>query len=517
MKRLLIASVLVLSLLVSSASACTMIYAGPANTTDGAMLYGRSEDYYNSNNKLFIKVEAGVFSGEYRGCPAYGGGFTMTLPKETSYAFTAFTEDNADGICPECMEEADHYSYTEAGTNEKGVTVSGTETLRGLDAVLALDPYRDGEDPSLPTGIEETDIPTVILSQAATAREGLDLLLSIYDEYGCQDAAGLIIADQTEMWYVENCSGSQYVAVRMPADMVVVEPNMAIIGRIDLDDENVISSKALISTAEQAGTFVGDAERNIIDYRASYAPASVDSRLVNGLNYLNASYNYTAEALAADNALFTISNLDADGNIVTLYSNVKPDRAMSVAEFVGFYQIEGIGRDRNVDTSIFSIRGDGAPETATVEWVSMNNDLYNVFVPYYPMLTNEIYAGYQVGTGAAGAGFEAEPPEEGMYYEGKTWMPQADGSWAQVSGYVAYPDGWQDSYYWCFDALSNYLAYRDGSQTDMVKQALAQYQSEIYAAFGTMTAENAENVSNSLSEGAQALAYRLFTEISGIQ
>ena len=517
MKRLFVISVLVLSFLVSSASACTMIYAGPANTADGATLYGRSEDYHNSNNKLFIKVEAGAFSGEYRGYPAYGGGFTMTLPKETSYAFTAFTEDNADGVCPECLEKADHYSYTEAGTNEKGVTVSGTETLSGLDAVLAVDPYRNGKDPALPVGIEETDIPTVILSQAATAREGLELLLSIYDTYGCQNAAGLIIADQTEMWYVENCSGSQYVAVRMPDDMVALEPNMAIIGRIDLDDENVISSRDLIPTAVQAGTFVGDAEKNVIDFRASYAPSYVDSRLVKGLNYVNASYNYTAEALEADPSLFAISNLDADGNIVPLFTNVKADRAMSVEDIVGYYQIDGIGRDKNADTSIFSIRRDSAPETATVEWVSMNNDLYNVFVPYYPIVTDEIYAGYQVGTGAAGAGFEAEPPQEGMYYEGKTWMPQADGSWAQISGYVVYPDGWQNSYYWCFDALSNYLIYRDGSQADMVKRALSEYQAEIYAAFETMTAENAETVSNSLSEGAQALAYRLFTEISGIR
>ena len=116
MKRIVIASILVLSLLASSASACTMIYAGPANTANGDTLYGRSEDYINSRNKLFIKVEAGAFSGIYKGCPAYGGGFTMPLPKETSYAFTAFAEDNADGICPECFEEADHYAYTEAGT-----------------------------------------------------------------------------------------------------------------------------------------------------------------------------------------------------------------------------------------------------------------------------------------------------------------------------------------------------------------------------------------------------------------
>ena len=76
-----------------------------------------------------------------------------------------------------------------------GVTVTATETIGGSDAVYEIDPYED-------LGIEEAEIPTILLSEAATAREALDLLLGIYDTAGCC-GFGLFIADNTETWYAE--------------------------------------------------------------------------------------------------------------------------------------------------------------------------------------------------------------------------------------------------------------------------------------------------------------------------
>ena len=61
------------------------------------------------------------------------------------------------------------------------------------------------------------------------------------------------------------------MAIRLNDDIVFLEPNLAVIGEVDMDDENVIASEGLIATAKAAGTFVGDEEENIIDFRASYA------------------------------------------------------------------------------------------------------------------------------------------------------------------------------------------------------------------------------------------------------
>ena len=134
------------------------------------------------------------------------------------------------------------YSYTEFGTNEKGVSVSATETLYGNEKVTEADPYRDAEwaeaNKSERIGIEETDIPTIILAEASSAREGVKLLLDIYENYGCVAASGVFVCDKDEVWYVENCSGTQYVAIKLNDNMIFLEPNMAVIGRVDLDERH---------------------------------------------------------------------------------------------------------------------------------------------------------------------------------------------------------------------------------------------------------------------------------------
>ena len=299
------------------------------------------------------------------------------------------------------------YSYTEFGTNEKGVSVSATETLYGNEKVTEADPTRDAEwaeaNKSERTGIEETDIPTIILAEASSAREGVKLLLDIYENYGCVAASGVFICDKDEAWYIENCSGTQYVAIKLNNNMIFLEPNMAVIGRIDLDDENVIASKDLIAVAKKAGTFVGDEAKNIIDFRASYARISekMDQRMIDGLNYLNAAYKYDSDALVADNTKFTISDLDASDKLVALYTNIKADRKLDKDDVFGYYKLSSIGKASNQEIEIFQLFKDRPVETATVGWVGVGNMSYNVFVPYYPMLIDGMYKGYQVSTASA--------------------------------------------------------------------------------------------------------------------
>ena len=141
--------------MVCSASACTALYVGSDLTEDGTAMFGRIEDLgTNDYNKLYYVSAAGKHkAGElYNGC--YGFSYTFT---HDSYSYTARRDDNALGVCPDCDGTHDHTPYEEAGTNEKGVMVSATETLYGMKTVLAEDPYVDN-------GIEEAEITTVLLS-----------------------------------------------------------------------------------------------------------------------------------------------------------------------------------------------------------------------------------------------------------------------------------------------------------------------------------------------------------------
>lgn len=327
-----------------NALACTAVYVGSDLTADGTTMFARSEDISNSYNKLFYAIPAGVHTaGEvYNGC--YG--FTYTFTKD-SYAYTAFRDDNGaakDGVCPDCGQTHAHTPYEAGGTNSMGVSVSATETIGCSDALYEVDPYTD-------EGIEEAEITTVLLSESATAKEAVELLLSIYDSVGAAGGSGIFIADDKEVWYVENASGTQYVAVKLTSTMAFSQPNMSVIGLIDLDDtENVMASANLIAVAEQAGSYVGDKEANTIDYAASYnADQGVGSRMVNALKYFNAA---TAKE-EPDYADFAISNVAADGSIVPMYTNITLDHAWSIADVVGYYHIAGIGSTRNLETHIF--------------------------------------------------------------------------------------------------------------------------------------------------------------------
>jgi hypothetical protein len=151
-----------------SALACTTIYVGSEMSADGSTMFARSEDISNSYNKIFYVSPAGNHTAgeEYSGC--YG--FTYTFEKD-SYSYTAFRDDNGLGECPDCGGTHAHTPYEAGGTNEMGLTVSATETLSGgSKAVKAVDPFNKQ------TGIEEAEIPTVLLSECATAREAVAYL-----------------------------------------------------------------------------------------------------------------------------------------------------------------------------------------------------------------------------------------------------------------------------------------------------------------------------------------------------
>lgn len=498
-----------------SASACTTIYVGADQTQEKTPFVARTEDYgWNYNKQWFVMPEGKWAKGDtFLGCPGYGE-FEWKFTHD-SYRFTYFTNDQYQGTCPECgQENATHPSYTEFGTNEKGVSVSATETIYGNDAIggntkqniTGVDPFVkvkvDGK-----VGIEETDIPTIILAEADSAKAGVDLLLNIYKDYGAYFASGVFICDQNETWYIENCSGTQYVAIKVPDSMIFLEPNMAVIGRVDLDDKNIIASDKLIEVAQKGGTFVGDADKNIIDFRASYAGRldRVDQRMVDGLNYLNKNYNYTAEQLLADNTRFTISNVNDKDEQVGLYTNIKADRTLDKNDVFGYYKLSSIGKPSNQDIEIFQLFKDKDITTGTVGWVGVGNMSNNVFVPYYPMLltdSKDMYEGYQATLPAVQKVAERPADANAFFVNDKK------------GGFAVYPEGWRNSYYFSFEGLGGYIADAETITGTAVSAADKQYvqdkmtalQNEFNETFAKVELKNATETSRQMAAKAHATA-----------
>lgn len=74
------------------------------------------------------------------------------------------------GVCP--------FGYADYSLRKRFYAEKFAEIQHKYEA----DPYRDA-------GIEEAEITTVLLSEAATAKEAVALLLNIYDTVGCAGGA----------------------------------------------------------------------------------------------------------------------------------------------------------------------------------------------------------------------------------------------------------------------------------------------------------------------------------------
>ena len=495
-----------LLLCVISASACTMVYVGSDLTDDGSSFMARSEDYSNSYNKIAYVNQHGKYAAGsvYEGC--YG--FTHTFTHD-SYAYTATSDDNTSGVCPDCGQSHPHTPMEEVGTNEKGVSVSAMVTLRANGAFKEVDPMVEG-------GMCESDMATILLSEASSAKEGVDLLIDIYNTTGAEERSGVLIGDQNEIWYVENYTGKTYIAVKLSSDMITINPNMGAIGLVDLDDtENVIASANLISVAKAAGTYVGDEAANTIDVYKSYCGASINNRLVNGINYFLKDGTVTAETLATED--YTISNVK-NGQIVSLYTNIQNNLGqIGIQDMVDFYKVDGIGNTGNLEWHIFQIQSDEAMETGVIEWLAMEHGQYTVAIPYFPTLTTDMYEGYKFGGEEATFTLETLTDFYGTY---------PSSSWWYGDGYMVLPEGWENGYYWTVDALSNYALSDFCSEADnaLIHSELAKMQQicydkaqEMKAALATMDTESAKayatEQSAALAQQAHTLTLELYKHI----
>lgn len=106
--------------------------------------------------------------------------------------------------------------------------MTATQGLSPNETILAADPY-------VHTGIHEAEMATILLSEAATAREGVELLKRIVETEGVwEEGFGIMICDQKEQWYVEVMTGHRFLAVLLPRSTAFFEANVSVLGRLDL-------------------------------------------------------------------------------------------------------------------------------------------------------------------------------------------------------------------------------------------------------------------------------------------
>ncbi len=467
--------------------ACTLAYFGGTYTDDGSNLFLRIEDgCTNDENKLYIVSQAGKYKAgeEYNGCYGFKWNFT-----HDSYRYIARMDDNIGMVCPNCGKDHLHQPYQEAGTNECGLTVTCTNSVDANSKISEADPY-------IEKGVSEAEMTTLLLSECSNASEAIELLKRLVEiEGSCTEGFAIMICDKNEQWYVESIASHYFLAIPLSENLVFFNANVSIIGLIDLDDENIICTDGLIELAKRAGTFVGDEDENIIDYRRSISDYRVDlfgddwkwnvfTRNAVSLNRLLNTDEFNADNVIEYND-YIITNISEDGSIVPFYNNLKMKDTVNLDYLLEFIRIDPICSTQNEETHIYRFYPYADTDFGTVEYSSFSSNRFNVLIPGYPVLMTDTWEGYKVGLPQTlyesedpdywdsyeeNIGFEVDLLEEGIldtndYYT----MPGVNYigfEFVDCTGlYHIFPEGWDKSYCYAFNVLNNYL-YSSGSDDE---------------------------------------------------
>ncbi|EEA89444.1 C69 family dipeptidase [Collinsella stercoris] len=214
--------------------ACTTILVGKNASYDGSTIVARNED---SPNGQFEPKKMQVVHPEDQ-------------PKTYTSVLSHVTFELPDNpmrysSVPDAL--SGHGIWAAAGFNTANVGMSATETITSNERVLGADPLveyvpakgvegEEGYVPAIPGGLGEEDFVTVVLPYVRTAREGVQRLGALLEQYGTYEMNGIAFSDEDEIWWLETIGGHHWIAKRVPDDAYVTMPNQLGIDYFDLLD-----------------------------------------------------------------------------------------------------------------------------------------------------------------------------------------------------------------------------------------------------------------------------------------
>ena len=353
----------------TGALACTGVYIGKKASVDGTVIIARSNDT-QGNYPTRMMVVPRVEQFPNRQMPVDNDYSEYYDLPETTYKYTGTPfMDSAKLKNGSGMDDA-------VTVNEYGVAMTMSVTAFSNKAAKAADPW-------VPSGITETTMDQMVITISRTAREAVENLARLIDQYGSSETNIALIVDQNEAWYVEMYTGHQYAAVKLPDDKVSVFGNEFNLEYLS-DYEDSIVSEDLEKLAVDNG-FAVYGESGELNLLATYAgPETVEDyshmRTWIGHKVLapSAYGDYDKGdlyplAFRADNrvSLEAVMELMRNRYEGTPYS---PDET-------GRIDMRVIGTDTSMSVHIVEIDPNLPPAIAGTTWVCLAPSIYGVFVP----------------------------------------------------------------------------------------------------------------------------------------
>ena len=297
MKKLFLTVVTLLTA-ITSGMACTNLIVGKAASADGSVIVSYSADSYGMYGYLCHYPAAVHAEGTWREVYDWETGrYTGRIP-----------------------EAAQTYNVI-GNINEYQVTIAET-TFGGREELVN------------PEGIiDYGSLIYIALQRSKTAREAIDVMTSLVEEYGYNSGGeSFTIADPNEVWIMEMIGkgpehkGAVWVAIRIPDDCISAHANQARIRQFPLKDKkNCLYSKDVIKFAREKGYF--DGKDSEFDFAAAYCPADFG-----GLRYCDARvWSYFNMFAATDMSEYLPWAMgDASATPMPLY--VQPKQKVSVRD-----------------------------------------------------------------------------------------------------------------------------------------------------------------------------------------
>ena len=372
---------------------CTTVLVGRLASNDRSTMIARTDDGHFDVKKLIV-MEPKDQPRRYKSVISHA---EVALPEEPM-RYTA---------CPSV--DTQHGVWAATGINAANVGMTATETITSNPRVLAADPLvvyqkaKNRREKDVPGGLGEEDFVVLVLPYIHTAREGVERLSSLIEQYGTYESNGIAFNDENEIWWMETIGGHHWIARRVPDEVCVINPNQFGMDGFDFDDafgkqeENMCSRDLREFIAEnhldlnQDGVFNPRAvfgSRRDMDHIYNTPRAWFMGRYLAPTRYRwdGENADFTPESdnipwslvperrLAVEDVKYMLSS-HYQGTPYNPYTNQNTGKR-------GMYR--SIGINRTGVTSVCQIRSDAPEKLKGLEWICFGSTTFAALLPVYP-------------------------------------------------------------------------------------------------------------------------------------
>ena len=374
---------------------CTTILVGKKASFDGSTMIARNDDSPSGQYtpKKFVVVQPTEQPTLYKSVLSH---VEVPLP-ENPMRYTSVPNAVAgEGI------------WAASGVNETNVAMTATETITSNPRVLGADPLveyqpAEGDKKEIPGGLGEEDFVSIVLPYIHSAREGVQRLGSLLEQYGTYEMNGMAFQDSDEIWWLETIGGHHWIARRVPDDVYVVMPNQLGIDTFDLEDalteqKEFMCSPDMRSFIEENHLDLSfDGKNNPRDMFGSHDDADHVYNTPRAW-YMLRYFNPHSKVWDGTSAEFSPSSDDLPWCMVpekkVTVEDVKyvlsshyqgtpydPYASYGDSSMKGAYR--SIGVNRTDFLSVIQMRPRYETDNGTLQWVAFASNAFNVLVPFY--------------------------------------------------------------------------------------------------------------------------------------